>query len=68
MIIVRETTVWSDSKCSNHIYVLSDDKRTMFGYVRAGTLEHKTFKKPIGFDPKGREFKLLKKIKEKKTV
>jgi len=67
VIIVRETTKW-DGDYSNHIYVLSDDKRTMFGYVKAGTLEHKTFKKPIGFDPKGREFKLLKKIKAKKTV
>lgn len=67
MIIVRETTVW-DGNYPNHIYVLSDDKSKLYGYVRAGTLEHKTFSKPMGFDPRGRTFKLLKKIKSKKTV
>ena len=66
MIIVRETTKWtgSSSNTPNHIYVLSDDKSKMYGYVRAGTLEHKTFSKAMGFDPRGRTFKVLKKIKK----
>lgn len=67
MIIVRETTVWKES-CPNHIYVLSDDKSKMYGYVKAGTLEHKTFSKALGFDARGRTFQLLKKIKRKKVV
>lgn len=64
MIIVRETTVWPD-KTPNHIYVLSDDKGTMYGYVKAGTLEHKTFSKPQRFDARSRTFKLLKKVAAK---
>lgn len=64
MIIARETTVWPDNT-PNHIYVLSDDKRTAYGYVKAGTLEHKTFSKPMSFDPKGRTFKVLKKVVKK---
>ena len=64
MIIVRETTVWTD-KTPNHVYVLSDDKTTMYGYVKAGDNTHTTFKKPQRFDPRGRTFKLLKKVAQK---
>lgn len=60
MIIVRETTVWPD-KTKNHIYVLSDDKRKMYGYVKQGTLEAQKFSKPMSFDARGRTFKVLKK-------
>ena len=67
MIIVRETTEWKDT-CLNHIYVLSDDKSKMYGYVKAGTLEHTRFKKPLVFDARGRTFKLLKKVKAKIKV
>lgn len=61
MIIVREITEWEDNT-PNHVYVLSDDKTSMFGYVKAGTYEHKTFSKPQRFDARGRTFKLLKKV------
>lgn len=70
MLIVKETTVWKDNT-PNHVYVLSDDKRTMFGYVKAGTTERKTFRKGMMFDPRDRTFVVLKKVKnlvDKKAV
>lgn len=59
MKFFQETTVW-DGNYPNHIYLLSDDKSKMYAYIRAGTNEHKVFKKPIGFDPRHRTFKDLK--------
>ena len=64
MIVVQETTKWvgASDKC-NHIYVLSDDKRTMHAYIKNGSKEVKKFSKPIGFDPRGRTFRIIKKSK-----
>ena len=64
MIIVRETTVWTDNT-PNHVYVLSDDKTTMYGYVKAKDNTRTTFSKPQRFDPRGRTFKLLKKVSKR---
>jgi len=56
MKFFQETTVWTD-KTPNHVYLLSDDKTTMYAYVRQGTKEVFTFKKPIkGFSTRGRKF------------
>ena len=65
MLVVRETTVW-DGDYPNHIYILSDDKSKMLAYVRAGTDEYKVFKKPIGFDTRGRKFEVMQKVDKKK--
>lgn len=55
MRIFRETTKWPDSTV-NHIYLLTDSKSQMLGYIRQGTKEVKMFKKPIGIDLRGRTF------------
>ena len=65
MIVVRETTVW-DGDYPNHIYILSDDKSKMLAYVKVGTDEYKVFKKPIGFDTRGRTFELMQKVEKQK--
>lgn len=57
MKIVQETTDWSTP---NHVYVLSDDMRSMIAYLPMGTKIIKRFKKPIGFDPRGRTFVAVK--------
>jgi hypothetical protein len=60
MKFFQETTDWGDD-IPNHLYLLSDDKRVMYGYIKAQTNEHKMFSKPIGFDPKHRDFKVVAK-------
>jgi len=61
MKFFEETTVWSPP-AANHVYLLSDDKSKMFAYVRAGTDQVYTFKKPIGFSTKGRRFVAVKNV------
>jgi len=60
MIVVQETTKWDSSSAANHIYVLSDDKRSMIAYIKAGTKEVKKFSKPLPFYVKGRTFRKIK--------
>ena len=60
MIVLQETTVWDKQGASNHVYVLSDDKRTMIAYIKAGTKEVKKFSKPLPFYVKGRTFRKIK--------
>jgi hypothetical protein len=60
MIVLQETTVWGKQSVANHVYVLSDDKRTMIAYIKAGTKEVKKFSKPLPFYIKGRTFRKLK--------
>jgi hypothetical protein len=60
MIIVQETTKWSDSWVPNHIYILKDKPvgRSVkaIGYVPAGTNRVQRFSKPMVLDLKGRTF------------
>lgn len=58
MITVRETTNWSTS-VPNHTYILSNDKRLAFGYIREGQKYPDLFTKPLKFDVRGRTFQLL---------
>ena len=60
MILVLETTKWGGSNTPNHVYLLSDDKYKMYGYIRKGSRELKMFNKPYPFDKRNRTFKLLK--------
>jgi hypothetical protein len=51
----KEVTDWK-ANWPNHTYFLSDDKSKMFAYVKQGEQEVFKFKKPIGFDTRGRKF------------
>jgi len=53
MKFFKETTEWDTP---NHIYLLSTDKSKMYGYIKRGTEEAITFKKPYRFDQRGRRF------------
>lgn len=59
MKFFEETTVWA-TPIPNHTYLLSDDKSKLFAYVQAGTNKVYTFKKPIGFNTRGRKFVAVK--------
>jgi hypothetical protein len=61
MKFFRETTQW---KIPNHIYLLSTDKSKMYGYVRRGTDQAETFKKPYRFDARYRTFVEVKELGE----
>lgn len=67
MIIVQETTEW-DGPYPNHVYLLSDDKSKMIGFLPVGAAAAKLFKNPIGFDTRGRKFELIERIKPKAKV
>jgi hypothetical protein len=41
----------------NHVYMLSDSKEFMYGYVKQGTVELKKFKERYQFGTKGRKFR-----------
>ena len=58
MITVQETTQWRHPT-PNHKYILSDDKRWMYGYIREGEHLPLLFSKRIGFDIRGRSFDVL---------
>lgn len=61
MILVKETTVWSDNT-PNHIYFLDDSMSKMFGYSIDGESDPFYFKNPIKFDTRGRSFDKLAKV------
>ena len=63
MITVQETTVWN-TPCPNHRYILSDDRRWMYGYTPVGETLPKLFNNRIGFEAKGRTFNVLLRTKD----
>ena len=63
MIVVQETTVWADST-PNHIYMLTDDKSSMLGYINALNGKEVKFAAKRRFVAKGRTFKLLRREKD----
>lgn len=40
-----------------HVYWLSNDSRTCYGYIKQGSDVLLTFKKPMKFDPRGRDLR-----------
>ena len=50
-----ETTDYRDA-IKNGVYLLDDSKSKMYAYIRVGTTEVFTFKKPIRIDVRGRKF------------
>lgn len=63
MIVMQETTVWADNT-PNHIYMLSDDKSSMLGYINALTGQETMFAAKRRFVTKGRTFKLIRKVQD----
>lgn len=61
MRFFKEITDWK-ANWPNHTYLLSDDKSKMFAYVKQGGQEVFKFKKPIGFDTRGRRFVAVENI------
>jgi hypothetical protein len=55
MKVFQEITKW-EVPTPNHIYFCDDSKSKMYAYIRVGTNDVFTFKKPIRFDVRGRKF------------
>jgi len=69
MKIVQETTKWDSPLAPNHIYYVDDSMSKFIAYIRAGTDEKFTFKKPISFNRRGRTFTVLETIEtETETI
>lgn len=60
MQYLQETTEWSASWVPNHTYYVSDDRRKMVGYIKAGTKSLLKLSKPMSFDTRGRKFTVVK--------
>lgn len=57
MIVLQETTKWSDDT-PNHTYLFKDKKSMKcLGYIKHGTSKMIMFDKPMTFDKKKRTFK-----------
>lgn len=63
MITVQETTVW-DGNYPNHKYILSDDGRWAYAYIRKGDKYPQIFNKPIGMDWRGRKYTVITRTKD----
>jgi hypothetical protein len=61
MKFYKETTNWA---VPNHTYLLSTDKSRMYGYIKRGSDDAITFKKPYRFDARGRQFVEVKELGE----
>lgn len=63
MKIVQETTRWGDAT-ANNLYLVTDNMESIIAYVPEGSKIAQRFRKPIRWDSRGREFKILKEISE----
>lgn len=63
MLYLQEITKWSDNT-PNHIYIVSDDRSRLFGFIPSGKTKETRFNPPMEFFTKHREFKELKRIAE----
>lgn len=63
MITVQETTKW-DGDFANHKYILSDDGRWAYGYIKHGEKYPYIFNKPMGMDWRGRSYIVLIRTKD----
>jgi hypothetical protein len=59
MLMLQETTKSFEPQIL-HTYLVTNDKFKVHGYIKNGTTEMITFKKPLKFYTKGRTFKELK--------
>lgn len=68
MKFFQEVTEWNVGYSPNHIYYLSDDRRKMVAYIKAGSTDLIKFRKPMDFDVRGRKFVVLNKKGESDEV
>lgn len=63
MLVLKET---SDTFRPNmrHVYITSNDKTQVFGYIPVGTTKPITFKVPKQFTSRDRTFKVLRKTND----
>ena len=60
MITVQETTAWdTDYHVPNHKYIMSDDMRKAYGYIKEGELYPQLFNKPLEMSWTRRKYKVL---------
>ena len=64
MKFYKETTQDWSCETPNHTYLLSTDKSKMYGYIKSRSGDTFTFKKPIKFDARGRNFVEVKELGE----
>jgi len=60
----KETTRDWAHPTPNHTYLLTTDKSKMYGYIKAGSGDTVTFKKPLNFDQRRRTFIEVKELGE----
>ena len=58
MLLVLETTNWSES-VSNNYYLVTDNMENIIGYMPADSCVPTKFKRPIRWDTRGRTFKTV---------
>ena len=63
MLILRETTVWKDST-PNHTYLVDNRRCQLLGFVAVDQTEIKWYDGYRKFDARGRDFQVLKKLKD----
>lgn len=63
MITVQETTKW-DSNTPNHRYILTDDGRFAYGYIRRGDKYPQLFSRLMQMDWRQRSYKILVRTKD----
>ena len=63
MITVQEITQWADN-VPNHKYILSDDARKAFGYIKQGEKFPTLFNKPLTMDWARRKYVVLVRTKD----
>ena len=59
MLTVQETTRWSDGTIRNHKYIVSDDMRVAYGYIKHGERLPELFRRPIQMDWRGRQYRVV---------
>lgn len=61
MLYLQETTKWSDNT-PNHIYITTEDRCSLIGFIPLGKTKEVRFDAPMRFSTKGREFKMIKRV------
>jgi hypothetical protein len=55
-LLLQEITDWDTP---NHIYIVTEKKDRLIGYIKKGTSEPEMFKRPVRFETRLRKFKQL---------
>jgi hypothetical protein len=70
MILAKEITKWKvDFRQPNHTYLMSDSMHKIYGYFKWNNPnDFKMFTKPMRFDKRYRQFKILKRNLSSKSI